>query len=158
MLKSSNLRPSDEFKILYLLYQIFRSSSDFDREVARFDVFQKRVSGHLDFDNLLRFLNTLIGTGIKSLSDISMQQIKDFLAYPNPHKDTSLPNDQVIARIVYARILHSPGMRQRFQRTGIRKSDLNAFIREECPNMKFTLDNVISHLKTMPIRFVFVEE
>lgn len=158
MLKYCNLKPSDEFKILYLLWQIFIHPSKFDREVVRFGAFYKRVSEHLDFENLLRFLNTLIGTGIESLSDVSIQQIRNFLDTPEPHKDTSSSIDQAIARIVYARILHSPGMRQRFQRTGIRKSDLNAFIHEECPNTKFDLNNVISHLKTMPVKFVFLEE
>lgn len=152
-----SLSPADKFKILAALKELFPADERFNTEVA---YLEKLIRQHklFDLEKILAVLKGLVGTGLTSLQKVSRKDV-DIILSSAEEAQASLESDATetekkLARMMYVQMTDRR-YKDRLLRLGVRTSNLDEQLQKT--GDEYRLESVIVELKSMPVKFKFVE-
>lgn len=153
---SMNLTAADKYDILAALRKVFPDAARFNSEVSCLEHIIRKFKLYSKED-IIKVLNGLEFLNIKTLAYVSQNDVDLFLSTGISEKSEKehTATEFHLAKLAYRKLTISTGTKERCQRMGVKKSDLNKFLAET--QESYELENVIDIMNKMPVKFKFLE-
>lgn len=151
------LSPFEKAEILGALKDIFPGRDKFNAEIGNLELLVRRHKLY-DATKILLVLRGLHGTKLGSLRDVSKKDVEIILAPPaDPEQEPSeapTPTEKRLARMMYGKMTDKR-LKDKLLRVGVQTKYIDEILQET--GDKYRLEQVIIELKSMPVKFKFLE-